>query len=72
MRGTPSTARLAKFIPAPASRLDRLPVPLGPPFEDNEGLVERPAEVGEPVEGGRLDAAGVEMADNQSVAFGSS
>jgi hypothetical protein len=59
--------------PAPPSSgcLDLAPVAINPPFERREGLVEGTAEVSEPTEGGSFDAAGVEVAGGQSVAFGS-
>jgi len=38
--------------------------------QGSEGFVERSAEVGELIEGGGFDAAGVEVTDDQAVAFG--
>ena len=52
--------------------LDLGPVVFDPSFKGRERMVEGSAEVGELIEGGRLDSAGVKMADYKSVAFGSS
>jgi hypothetical protein len=48
------------------------PVGLAPSFESGEGFGEGLTELGQLVEGGGVDAAGIEVACNQSVALGSS
>lgn len=48
------------------------PVGFTPSFESGEELFERSTEVRELIEGGGFDAAGIEVAYDQAVAFGSS
>jgi hypothetical protein len=53
-------------------RFDLTPVRSGPSDERGKWFIERVAEIGEPVEGRGLNAPGVHMAHDHSVAIGSS
>jgi hypothetical protein len=70
MTGSPSTSRSAKLIPALAGRSDRPPVGVGPLSHRSERYVEGTAEVGQLIEGGSFDSAGIEMASDESVTLG--
>jgi hypothetical protein len=63
---------MAALVPSPSGLFDLRPVGLAPSFERGKRFVEGSTELGQPVEGGGVDAAGVEMTHNQAVAFGSS
>lgn len=51
--------------------LDSMPVAVNPLLQDGQGLGEGSTEFGELVERGGFNAAGVEVSDDQPVAFGS-
>jgi hypothetical protein len=57
---------------APPSRLDLMPVHRRPTFEGVKRFVKGAVKVGELVEGSCPDASGIEVAHDQSIAFGSS
>jgi hypothetical protein len=54
-------------IPVPARRLHPLPVDLHPTIERGQRFAQRPSEVRQLVERGRLDVFGVEMPSDQAV-----
>lgn len=64
--------QIAPAVPSSSSLFDLRPVGIGPSFERSQRLVEGLTEVGQLVEGGRLDAAGVEVTYEKAVAFGPS
>jgi len=58
--------------PIALSCFDQLPVGVGPPPERGERLIERPAEIGELVQGCRAHSPGIEMPPDEAVALGAS
>jgi hypothetical protein len=60
------------LVPSLPSCLDLGPVAVNPSFEDGQRFGEGPGECGQLIQRGGLNAAGVEVANDKSVAFGSS
>jgi hypothetical protein len=67
LRSTPGPGR-----PIALSCFDQLPVGVDPPPERSERLINRPAKIGELVEGCTAHSAGIEMPPDEAVALGAS